>query len=69
MLWNIVWIDLLITLLISLYIIRETWRVIQVTVVILIAIIASPGLRSNKNRGGKNRAGKQYPSCPCMDDQ
>lgn len=36
MFWNVVWIDPLITLLISLYIIRETWHVIKMTVEILI---------------------------------
>lgn len=35
MLWGIVWIDPLITLLISLYIIKETWKVIRKTVDIL----------------------------------
>lgn len=36
MFWNVIWIDPLITLLISLYIIRETWHVIKMTVEILI---------------------------------
>jgi len=35
MLWGVVWIDPLITILISLYIIRETWHVIRTTVDIL----------------------------------
>lgn len=34
-LWDAVWIDPLITVLISLYILRETWRVIKITVDIL----------------------------------
>lgn len=42
LLWNIVWIDPLITLLVSLYIIREAWRVIQMTVLILMQ--SSPAL-------------------------
>lgn len=43
--WNILWIDPIITLLISIYIIRETWHVIKKTVSILMQ--SSPDLDYN----------------------
>lgn len=39
--WNVVWIDPLITVLISLYILRETWHVIKITVDILMQTSAA----------------------------